>query len=56
MAIYKLVKNGLSGEVDSVTLTINSGHKQSIPFAADNTEYQEYLAWVSAGNTPDPAD
>ena len=56
MAIYKLVKNDLSGEVDSVTLTIDGGHKQSIPFVVDNTEYQEYLAWVNAGNTPDPAD
>ena len=56
MAIYKLVKNVITGEVDSVTLTINSGRKQSIPFVADNTEYQEYLAWVSAGNTADPAD
>tara|TARA_B110000503_G_scaffold97956_1_gene146851 strand:- start:259 stop:414 length:156 start_codon:yes stop_codon:yes gene_type:complete len=28
----------------------------SIPFAPDNTDYQEYLAWVSEGNTPQPAD
>ena len=56
MAIYKLVKNDMSGEVDSVTLTINSGHKQSIPFVADNTEYQVYLAWVADGNTPEAAD
>tara|TARA_S200000501_G_scaffold139634_1_gene131987 strand:- start:178 stop:360 length:183 start_codon:yes stop_codon:yes gene_type:complete len=24
-----------------------------IPFDNDNTDYQEYLAWVAAGNTPD---
>lgn len=33
----------MSGEIDSVTLTIDSGHKQSIPLVADNTEYQNYL-------------
>jgi len=27
-----------------------------IPFDPDNTDYQEYLKWVAAGNTPEPAD
>ena len=27
-----------------------------IPFAEENTDYQEYLKWVSEGNTPLPAD
>ena len=27
-----------------------------IPFAEDNTDYQEYLKWVAEGNTPLPAD
>ena len=28
----------------------------SIPFDPDNTDYQAYLEWVAAGNTPEPAD
>jgi len=43
MRDYKLVNNYMSGEIDSLTLTIDSGHKQSIPLVADNTEYQNYL-------------
>jgi hypothetical protein len=27
-----------------------------IPFAEDNTDYQEYLAWLAEGNEPLPAD
>ena len=27
-----------------------------IPFDPDNTDYQEYLKWLEAGNTPEPAD
>jgi hypothetical protein len=27
-----------------------------IPFAEDNTDYQQYLKWLEEGNTPLPAD
>ena len=27
-----------------------------IPFDPDNTDYQQYLKWLEAGNTPLPAD
>jgi hypothetical protein len=27
-----------------------------IPFDPDNSDYQAYLEWVAAGNTPEPAE
>ena len=49
--IYKLLKD-FDGNV-SFVLKNNS---DTIPFDADNTDYQEYLKWVEEGNTPEAAD
>ena len=48
--MYKLT-NG-----NSVIKIKNNGVLMSIPFDPDNTDYQEYLKWVAAGNTPLPAE
>ena len=56
MAKYKLVKNMFTGKEVSVN-PIESNTIQSIPLnAPGNKDYQEYKAWLDAGNTPDSAD
>ena len=52
--IYKLVKD-IDGEVFAVKRE-NSPFTTTIPFDENNTDYQEYLAWVADGNTAEAAD
>ena len=51
MAIYKLNQHSTETEPSSVTLTDESGVVLNIPFDEANIDYQEYLKWVSEGNT-----
>ena len=49
--MYKL--NRSPSDIDYI---IKLGDGAYIPFDPANTDYQEYLEWVSEGNTPEAAD
>ena len=55
MITYKLLKDKLTNEVTSV-LKVNGDIHTGIPFDEANTDYQEYLEWLSEGNTPEEAE
>ena len=52
---YKLIKNRMTEEIDVVN-KIMEGKILSIPFDLANRDYQEYLEWLSEGNTPEEAE
>lgn len=51
MLIYKLINNDLNQ-----LSCIQKNNYLYIPIDPANTDYQEYLAWLSEGNEPLPAD
>lgn len=51
--MYKLIKDPMTGNVSCVQ---NIDTTAFIPFDPANTDYQEYLKWLSEGNTPEPAE
>ena len=54
---YKLVNDNITNELIGVTFTDTENNKiKMIPKNDNNTDYQEYLEWVEAGNTPEEAD
>jgi len=54
--IYKLFKDPMKGNDCGVKLKTGANSQKLIPFAPDNTDYQEYLKWVDEGNTAEAAD
>jgi hypothetical protein len=52
--MYKKIKNIDNTISENIIIRISDG--AWIPFVPDNTDYQEYLKWVSEGNTPEPAE
>ena len=53
---YKLTKDPITGNPDTVVKKIVDGAVNFIPCDSANTDYQEYLAWVAEGNTAQAAD
>jgi hypothetical protein len=51
--MYQLQSSTPMGAAASIKRVADNA---SIPFDPANTDYQEYLKWVEAGNTPLPAD
>jgi hypothetical protein len=51
MIMYKLYKPQFGNES---VIRLSDG--AFIPFDPDNVDYQQYLKWIAAGNTPTPAD
>jgi hypothetical protein len=51
--MYKLHNDIVTGNIACV-IRLSDG--ACIPFDPANTDYQEYLRWLEAGNTPIPAE
>jgi len=52
--MYKLTGNDFHGNPLNSVVFVELN--KWIPMDPANTDYQEYLAWLAEGNTPQPAD
>ena len=54
--MYKLITTiGLDG-LETTNTVQRLSDNACIPFDPANTDYQQYLVWISEGNTPLPPD
>ena len=56
MVTYKLPPVDEKGNLPQCITKIDGDVILGIPFDPANTDYQEYLRWLEAGNQPLPAD
>jgi hypothetical protein len=56
MKTYKLYKTMRSDVANAAMYLNEDGSLTSFLFIADSPEYKEYLKWLEAGNTPEPAE
>jgi hypothetical protein len=54
MIMYKLIRPKFQNQQINSVQRLSDG--AFIPFDPANTDYQEYLKWVSEGNKPLPAE
>ena len=57
--IYKFVKDSISGDISCIKKQTGDSEPYQviiIPLDENNTDYQEYLEWVSAGGVTEAAD
>ena len=52
--MYKLIKHDINNHI--MNMVIRLSDNATIPFDPANTDYQQYLAWLAEGNTPEPAE
>ena len=51
--MYKIITNQLTSKINMIQRLSDNAF---IPLDPDNTDYQQYLAWLAQGNLPEPAD
>lgn len=52
--MYQLLKDRVTNEIENIVK--RTADNAFIPFDLNNTDYQEYLAWLEEGNTPEEAE